>query len=124
MTADHSKKSQKKRLCQEVPAEKEEFSTMLGECIQYVLKIVLGEKPAQIIFSRLQSLDISTNPRKFHDALYPVFKRGAVVLEKVIVKELFQRLNVPYEEKELFDFESEVNFAKQVFTSRMKEVPL
>jgi hypothetical protein len=33
-------------------------------------------------------------------------QRGAELLERIIIKELFRRLSVPYEEKEPFEFEA------------------
>jgi hypothetical protein len=33
-------------------------------------------------------------------------QRGAELLERIIIKELFRRLSVPYEEKEPFEFET------------------
>jgi len=71
----------------------------------------------QAILFHLKLAQFEQDPNEFHSKLYFIFKGGAICLEKVIVKELFQRLGVTYEEREeggAFDFGNCVNVAKGI----------
>jgi hypothetical protein len=48
--------------------------------------------------------DYLEDPSTLRRDLYTIFGMGAEHIEKLIVKELFRRLNLLYEEKEDFDF--------------------
>jgi hypothetical protein len=83
---------------------------------------VLGESGTKVVLQNINSSQYSDNPEEFHRNLYEIFKEGSLVLEEVIVKKLFQRLNVHYEEKTNFDFSRYVNRAKQLYVTRQKRL--
>ena len=58
------------------------------------------------------------DPNEFHINLHVLLGSSANVLEKIIVKELFRRLNIPYEEKGDFDSARYVNEARELFLKR------
>ncbi|MDW8023184.1 MAG: hypothetical protein RMJ15_05565 [Nitrososphaerota archaeon] len=60
-------------------------------------------------------------PERLHRDLLTIFGTGAKSIEKLIVKELFWRLNLPFEEKESFDFVEYVEHARELYMARMKE---
>jgi hypothetical protein len=60
------------------------------------------------------------DPEELHGDLSVIFGAGAKNLERVIAKELFRRLNIPFEEGENFDFVKSVKQARQLFMVRMK----
>ena len=77
----------------------------------------------KVVLSNIELALCTDSPGELHRNLYDIFKEGAFVLEKVIVKELFRRLNVPYEEMANLDFEGYVNHAKKLFVARQERAP-
>ena len=100
--------------------EKKEFSEILRESIVDGVRLVLGEDVMKAVFLHLGPIQFE-NPSEFHNKLSCIFKQGAEVLEKMIVKELYQKLDVPYEDKGDFNFERYVNHARDFSIGRLKE---
>jgi hypothetical protein len=93
-------------------AQEKTFSSMLqlsiGEGIRAALgQAILGVLNGQGLFNE------ATDPKEFHRKLQLVFGNGATVLEKVIVKDLFRKLNVPYNSQERFDYGEALVRAKE-----------
>lgn len=97
------------------------FPNVLHECVLEGMKNILGENGMQVALFNLQLIQYAKNPSEFHQNLYSIFKDGAVVLEKTIVKELFRRLSIHYREGESFDFERHLNLAREVLLTRVKK---
>src|SRR3989442_14268423 len=96
-------------------AQEKTFSSMLqlsiGEGIRAALgQAILGVLNGQGLFNE------ATDPKEFHKKLQSVFGNGATVLEKVIVKDLFRKLNVPYNSQERFDYGEALERAKKACT--------
>jgi hypothetical protein len=96
------------------------FSDILRACVETGLRNVLGEGSMHSVLFYLQLDQLEQNPRELHNKLYSIFKDGAVILEKVVVKELYQRLDMLYVEREAFDFEEYVKSAERMFVIRAK----
>jgi hypothetical protein len=79
-----------------------------------------GESGVKLIVLHLELGDYVGDPGEFHKDLYAIFKENAIILEKAIVKQLFQRLIMPYPARDEFDFRSCVNQAGELFTARQK----
>lgn len=86
-----------------------EIANVLHDCIIDGMSNLLGENGMKAALFHLQLVQFARNPDEFDKNLRVVFKDGAVVIEKMILKELCKRLNVPYEEKGVFDFERYIN---------------
>src|SRR3989441_12770611 len=96
-------------------AQEKTFSSMLqlsiGEGIRAALgEAILGGLNGQGLFNE------ATDPKEFHRKLQSVFGTGATVLKKVIVKDLFRKLNVPYNSQERFDYGEALERAKDACT--------
>lgn len=100
------------------------FHQVLRESIEVGLRNVVGESGMKAVLFRVESGQFIDNPEEFHRDLCLIFCEGAVILEKVIVKELFRRLSVQHEERHDFDFVTSVNQAKKFFIARQKEIVL
>jgi hypothetical protein len=100
------------------------FSQVLHDCILDVLENVLSEISVKIIIFYIESSQYIDDPNEFHINLHVLLGSSANVLEKMIVKELFRRLNIPYEEKGDFDFARYINEARELFSERQKAVQL
>lgn len=94
---------------------KRDFSQILHGCIQDGLENALGESGMKVVLLNTELTRYADHPEELHRNLYDVFKEGAFVLEKVIARELFQRLGVPYKDESDFDFARHVNRAKECF---------
>ena len=81
----------------------------------------MGESGRQAVLLNVELTHHTSNPEVFHRNLHGIFNDGALILEKVIIKELFRKLGVPYEEKSDFDFVGHVNHAKKLFLTRNEE---
>ena len=68
----------------------------------------------KVVLSNIELTLCANNPGELHKSLRSIFKEGASTLEKLIIKELFRRLSLPYEEQTDFDFEGYVNLAEEL----------
>jgi hypothetical protein len=74
----------------------------------------------KVVLSNLELNLCADNPGELHKSLRSIFKEGAFILEKVILKELFRRLSLPYEERIDLDFEEHVNHARELFATKQE----
>jgi len=95
------------------------FEKNLLEAVDYGL-LSLGENPRKAIYFHLQrnfQLQRESIPKEtngFSRALNNIFGPGAEIIEKFILKELYQRLELNFEEKEGFTFADYVKEAKKL----------
>ncbi len=79
----------------------------------------LGDSPKEAIFFHLEDSfkirkdNIPTNLTEFAKALEKIFGPGASYLEKLIVKCLYEKLELEFEEVESWDFLEYVNNVKK-----------
>jgi hypothetical protein len=74
----------------------------------------------KVVLSNIELALCAHNPRELHKTLRSIFKDGASILEKAILKELFRRLSLPYEERTDLDFEGHVNHAKELLATKQE----
>jgi hypothetical protein len=72
------------------------------------------------VLSNIELALCANNPKELHKSLRSLFRDGASVLEKAILKELFRRLSLPYEERTDLDFEGYVNRARELLATQQK----
>jgi len=99
--------------------EKEkDFDKLFIEAVDEGLD-VLGESGRQMIFFHLEKSysikrhEIPEKPEAFAEGLEKIFGAGASVLEKLIVKSLYSKLGLKYEDKEERPFADYVNDVKE-----------
>jgi hypothetical protein len=80
-----------------------EFPRLLQSCILDTMRNLLGGSGTEAVLFHLGQIQYPENPGEFHERIQSIFKEGAATLEKLIVKELFSRLNVPPDQKDTFD---------------------
>ena len=84
----------------------------------------LGDSPKQAIFFHLENTfkikkaKIPANLREFEKALERIFGPGAPYLEKLIVKRLYEKLGLEFEEIESWNFLEYVNNLKECLSNR------
>lgn len=102
------------------------FNRVLLDAIEGGLSS-LGDSPREAIFYhleasfRLKKENIPLNLSEFQQALERIFGPGAPYLEKLIIRCLYERLELGFEEPEHVDFVAYVNDAKRRVT-REEEV--
>ncbi|OLD79022.1 hypothetical protein E6H18_02615 [Candidatus Bathyarchaeota archaeon] len=93
-------------------AQEKTFSSMLQLSIGDGVKAALGQAILGVLNGQ-GLFNEATAPKEFHRKLQTVFGNGAIVLEKVIVKDLFRKLNIPYNSQEPFDYGEALERAKE-----------
>ncbi len=97
-----------------------EFQAVLRDSILEGMTNVLGETGMRAVLFHLESSQQPwDSPEQFHDNLCAIFKDGAAVLEKIMVKELFQRCGLTYPPTKDFDFQRYVDLAREMVVTRM-----
>lgn len=96
------------------------FTMLLNQCILDAMKGLLGEGGAQHLLLHLQLVHYAQNSDEFHKDLRSILNRSSQVLERMIVEELFRRLDIPYHEKRAFDFERYIKQARAISIVRTK----
>ncbi|MBI2127244.1 MAG: hypothetical protein HYU02_08060 [Thaumarchaeota archaeon] len=90
------------------------LSDLLRESVISAAKNVLGETLACRILSYLR-LDTAANMLEVGTLLHSMCGDfGASIVERAIVKELFQRLNIKYEERYGLDFEGSIQLILKI----------
>jgi hypothetical protein len=95
-----------------------DFDKLFIEAVDEVLN-VLGESGRQMIFFHLEKShsikrhEIPKKPEAFAAGLEKIFGAGAAVIEKLIVKSLYSKLGIKYEDKEERPFAEYVNDLKE-----------
>ncbi len=95
------------------------FDKTLLEAVDHAL-LSFGESPSKAIYYHLdkrfkiQKEDIPEEADKFASALTAIFGSGATVIERLIIKDLYQRLNLNFEEKSSFEIADYISLAREV----------
>jgi len=95
------------------------FEKNLLESVDHGL-LSLGENPRKAIYFhlkrnfRLQRESIPKETNEFSRALNTIFGPGAKIIEKFILKELYRRLELNFEDKEDFTFADYIREAKKL----------
>lgn len=96
-----------------------DFDKTLLEAVDHAL-LSFGESPRKAIYYHLdrsfkiQKEDIPEETERFMCALSAIFGSGAAVIEKLIVKDLYQRLNLDLEEKTSLEIADSISLAREI----------
>ena len=95
-----------------------DFDEIFIEAVDEGLR-VLGESGKQMIFFYLEKgfsvkkHEIPEKPEAFAQGLEKIFKAGALVIEKVIIENLYSKLGLKHEETSNYSFIDYVKKAKE-----------
>jgi hypothetical protein len=92
----------------------QEFESFFRECMMSAMRNVLGEGGMRAVIYHLD-LDRTNTIQSVHEKLISVFKMGAPVLERAIMKQVFSEMKMPYTESDYFDFTKEFEEAYSRF---------
>jgi hypothetical protein len=87
------------------------------------IRNILGPAALEAVLGKLQLSSLAESPAELQDGFGQIFGPPAKILERLIVKDLFKRLNLKFEEViASFDFETYINIARREFSMNwMKE---
>ena len=103
---------------------KPDFSSVFQSSVKDGLRNTLGETVMLTIVPLLkQTLQTyAEKPGEFHRELQFYFGFGALTLERMIVKDLFQKLNLHYPSSNELDFETSIGLARKDLSSVQRGV--
>jgi hypothetical protein len=90
-------------------SKKENFKQILLEAVEEGL-LTLGESGREAVYFHLQNLygvkkeEIPVKLEEFADGLRKIFGLGAAVIEKAIIKSLYNKIGMKHEEKKGYSF--------------------
>jgi hypothetical protein len=93
-------------------AQEKTFSSLLRDSIGDGIRGALGQAILGVL-SDQGLFDKASNPKEFHAKLQSVFGNGAIVIERVIIKDLFRKLNISYTSQGPFDYREALERARE-----------
>lgn len=99
----------------------EGFDLLMENCIMDSMKGALGQSGADSIVYHLHLKKFGNDLGAFHSGLASLLGDPAVVIETLIIKSLYSRLGLQFDEGENLDFVRRANYAKVTFSSRPAE---
>jgi hypothetical protein len=99
--------------------QEKSFSQMMRESTMQGLSNIIGKSGTEAVFFKFGLKDRIMNPKAFHEAMVSAFKEpGAILLEKMIVKEFYRMIYEQFDQSLPFNFEREFDLAKSLFLKR------
>lgn len=99
-------------------AQEKAFASMLHHSVSEGVKAALGQAILGIL-SGQGLFDNVSDPKEFHRKLQTVFGNGATVIEKIIIKDLFRKLSIPYASQDYFNYGDDLERAREACSSEM-----
>ena len=101
------------------PTSAGKFISALSDCVQDGIRNVLGQAALDAVFSKMKLVSLAEAPSELHNGLEQIFGPAAGILERLMVRDLFKRLSLKFEEvPPSFDFETYVNIARREFSTK------
>jgi hypothetical protein len=89
------------------------FSSILIDVVCGAVADALGRYVLDVLASK-GLLDNSNDAKEFDRKLQSLFGNGAAVLERLVVKDLYRKLSIPYDSDASFDYGKSLETAKEV----------
>jgi hypothetical protein len=93
-------------------AQEKTFSSLLRDSVGDGIRGALGQAILGVLADQ-GLFDKASDPKEFHMKLQSVFGNGATVIEKVIIKDLFRKLNIPYTLQGPFEYGEALETARE-----------
>jgi hypothetical protein len=100
----------------------EQVGSVLKETIDGSMRDLLGEEARKAVVFHLQVPDYERHPKEFHVHLGGIFKLGAPVIEKMIVRDVYKQFNLSFDEDRSFDYEQSMHLAVKAASKRQAEL--
>jgi len=102
-----------------IRTQENSFSSLLRDSIGDGIRGALGQAILGVLTDQ-GLFDKASVPKEFHMKLQSAFGNGATVIEKVIIKDLFRKLNIPYASQGSFEYGEALERARETCA---QEVP-
>lgn len=99
--------------------EMKEAGVIVKESIDQSMRDLLGGTGAQATLFHIGLSHYESETREFHVRLYSIFRTGSATVERMIVRDLYKRLNIPFDDWSDFDYERSVAYALKVARDRV-----
>jgi hypothetical protein len=96
-------------------AQEKVFSSLLRDSIGDGIRGALGQAILGVLVDQ-GLFDNASNVKEFHRKLQTVFGNGAFVIEKVVIKDLFRKLALPYISQEPFNYGDALEEARAAYS--------
>jgi hypothetical protein len=93
------------------------FEALFEETIRTSIRDLLGESSMRAILFHLNLERVASDPQLFDKKLRDLLSAPASIIEEIIVKDLFKRLDLLYSPRGPFDFQRYVGSAKEFYGS-------
>jgi hypothetical protein len=103
-----------------VAGKKNGFEDLLEETILGSIRDLLGESSMRAIVFHLNLERVGSDPQAFDKKLRELLNAPASIIEEIIIKDLFKRLDLFYSPKGAFDFQRYVGAAREFYGSKEK----
>lgn len=103
-----------------VTTDKNGFEALFEETIKTSIRDLLGESSMRAILFHLSLDRLAKDPVLFDQKLRELLHAPASIIEEVIIKDLFKRLDLLYAPMGAFDFQKYADAAKEVYTVQEK----
>ncbi len=94
-------------------ADEKAFASLLTDSIRESIEDSLGKNVLALLVSK-GLLDDPENPRELERQLNSTFGNASSVLERIIVKGLYQKLRIPFDSNLSFDYTKALEVARNV----------
>ena len=94
-------------------ADEKAFASLLTDSIRESIEDSLGKNVLALLVSK-GLLDDPENPRELERQLNSTFGNASSVLERIIVKGLYQKLRIPFDSNLSFDYAKALEVARNV----------
>ena len=94
-------------------ADEKAFASLLTDSIRESIEDTLGKNVLALLVSK-GLLDDAQNPRELEIQLNSTFGNASAVLERIIVKGLYQKLRIPFDSNLSFDYAKALEVARNV----------
>jgi hypothetical protein len=99
----------------------DEVGSLVKESINDSMRDLIGEDARKAALFRLEVADYEKHPKEFHVHLGVVFKQSASVIEKVIVRDVYSRLDLRFDDDGKVDYERSMKFAFEEASKKHSE---
>jgi hypothetical protein len=99
--------------------EMKEAGLIVKESIDQSMRDLLGGTGAEATLFHVGLSHYESETREFHVRLYSIFRAGSATVERMIVRDLYKRLNLPFDDWLDFDYEKSVAYALKVAHERV-----
>jgi len=95
-------------------SDEKAFVSLLADSICESIMNTMGKDVLSILVSK-GFLDDMANQRELDRSLSSTFGNASVMLERIIIKGLYQKLHIPYDSKFGFDYSKSLDIARVAF---------